>query len=280
MTMEFGKGEAFRHAGLLERAAAILRGPLARSPLKAPLKLAYERLLDRLGGSRLIARFPHGESVRLAAAFRQVMWNGQEYEAFRRQTSPGDVVLDIGANLGAYTLLFGQWVGATGRVVAFEPAPGPRRGLERHVALNGLADRVEVRAEAMSAARGRARFGGTGPSGHDRLTAGGEGSVEVATTSIDAFCEETGTRPCLIKVDVEGAELDVLKGARTTIRMAGPGLSLFVEMHPDLWPALGTSREAMEAELAVQRLRAERLDGSADIWTIEGVCLRLRPCDS
>lgn len=278
--MEFGKGEAFRHAGLLERAAAAFRAPLAGSPLKRPLKRAYEAVLDRLAGSRLVARFPHGESVRLAAPFRHVMWNGQEYEAFRREIAPGDFVLDVGANLGAYTLLFGQWVGPTGRVVAFEPAPEPRQGLERHVALNALADRIVVRAEAMSAAKGTARFGGTGPNGHDRLTKTTEGSVEVPTTSIDAFCEETNRLPRFIKVDVEGAELDVLKGARKTIRAAGPGLKLFVEMHPELWPALGTSREAMEAELALQHLRPERLDGSPDIWTIEGVCLRLRPCGS
>jgi len=276
--MEFGKGSAFRHATLLERAAGAFRAPLARSRLKRPMKRAYEAVLDRLAGSRLVARFPHGESVRLAAAFRHVMWNGQEYEAFRREIAPGNLVLDVGANLGAYTLLFGHWVGATGRVVAFEPAPEPRRGLERHVALNGMAGRVVVRAEAVSAAKGTARFGGTGPNGHDRLTDSTEGSFEVTTTSIDAFCEETRTRPHLIKVDVEGAELAVLQGARETIRAAGPGLKLFVEMHPELWPALGTSRDAMTAELAFQRLRPERLDGSPDIWTIEGVSLRLRPC--
>ncbi len=112
--MEFGTGEAFRHASWFERVAARFRGPLARSPLRAPLKRAYEAVLDRLPGDRLVCHFPHGESVRLAAAFRQVTWNAEEYHAFKSDIAAGDTVLDVGANLGAYAVLFGQWVGPSG----------------------------------------------------------------------------------------------------------------------------------------------------------------------
>ncbi len=278
--MEYGTGEAFRNQSWIERAASALRGPLARSPLKAPLKRAYEAVLDRLPGDRLVCRFPLGESVRLAAAFRQVTWNAEEYRAFKHEVAAGGVVLDVGANLGAYTLLFGQWVGAEGRVFAFEPAPEARRGLERHVALNGLRDRIVVRPEAMAAAPGVARFRAAGPLGDNRIVGAGHGGIEVATTSIDAFCRERNLRPGLIKVDVEGAELDVLKGARGTIAAAGPALGLYIEMHPHLWAAFGTSRAEIEQELERQRLRPERLDGSSDVWGIEGVCLRMRRCAS
>ncbi len=285
--MQLGTGEAFRNATWIERAAMLLRGPLARSPLKAPLKRAYEAVLDRLPGDRLVCRFPLGESVRLAASFRQVTWNPEEYRAFRAAVASGAVVLDVGANLGAYTMLFGQWVGPGGRVVAFEPAPEARRGLERHVAINGLGDRVTVRAEAVSAAAGITRFRANGPHGDNRivgldagtLTAGAR-VLDVATTSIDAFCREHGLRPGVIKIDVEGAELDVLKGARDVIAAAGPDLRLFVEMHPQLWAGFGASRPAIEQELERQGLRPERLDGSSDVWGIEGVCLRMVRCGS
>lgn len=285
--MEFGRGEAFRNQSWIERAASALRGPLTRSPLKAPLKRAYEAMLDRLPGDRLVCRFPLGESVRLAAAFRQVTWNAEEYRAFKREVAAGGVVLDVGANLGAYTLLFGQWVGAEGRVFAFEPAPEARRGLERHVALNGLRDRIVVRPEAMAAAPGVAKFHAAGPQGDNRIMRRDSriievdhGGIEVATTSIDAFCRERNLRPDFIKVDVEGAELDVLKGARDTIAAAGSALGLYIEMHPHLWAAFGTSRAEIEQELERQRLRPERLDGSSDVWGIEGVCLRMRQCAS
>ena len=282
--MEFGTGEAFRHASWVERVAALFRAPLARSPLRAPLKRAYEAVLDRLPGDRLVCRFPHGESVRLAAAFRQVTWNAEEYHAFKSDIAAGDTVLDVGANLGAYAVLFGQWVGPSGLVFAFEPAPRARLGLERHVALNGLTGRVVVRPEAMAEKQGTARFRASGPHGDNRIMRlerdDAPDRIEVATTSIDAFCRERHLQPRFIKVDVEGAELDVLRGARETIAAGGASLDLYVEMHPHLWPAFGTSQPAIEQELERQHLRPERLDGRPDVWSIEGVCLRMVRCAS
>ena len=280
--IEVGRGEAFRSTAWLERTAAALRGPLARLPLRAPLKRAYEALLDRLPGDHLVPHFPGGESVRLAAAYRQVTWNAEEYRAFRADISAGDVVFDIGANLGAYSLLFAQWVGVAGRVYAFEPAPEARRGLERHVRLNHCSDRVTISGEAVSAMRGFAQFRAAGPHGDNRLVAADDGgdSIPVRMTSIDEFCSVHYLVPSLIKIDVEGAELDALKGARRTIAARGDALHLYVEMHPGLWPSMGTSRERMEEELARQGLVAERLDGGADVWGLEGVCLRLRRCAS
>jgi FkbM family methyltransferase len=282
--MEFGTGQAFRDASWFERVAALFRAPLARSPLKRPLTRAYEAVLDRLPGDRLVCHFPQGESVRLAAAFRQVTWNAEEYHAFKSDIAAGDTVLDVGANLGAYAVLFGQWVGPAGRVFAFEPAPEARRGLERHVALNGLDDRIVVRPEAMSEREGTVRFRASGPHGDNRIMKidrdDAPDRIDVATTSIDTFCRERNLQPRFIKVDVEGAELDVLRGARETIAAAGRSLDLYVEMHPHLWPAFGTSRAEIEGELERQHLRPERLDGRPDVWSIEGVCLRLIPCSA
>lgn len=281
--MEYGTGEAFRRTSWFERAAAIFRGPLTRFPLRAPLKRAYEAVLDRLPGDRLVCHFPEGESVRLAAAFRQVTWNAEEYRAFKSDIAAGDTVLDVGANLGAYTVLFGQWVGLKGRVFAFEPAPESRRGLERHVALNGLQDRIVVRPEAVAEGEGIVRFRAAGPQGDNRIIRessamdAAHDRIDVPTTSIDAFCRDRNLRPQFIKVDVEGAELDVLRGARATIAAAGTSLSLYVEVHPHVWPAFGTSRTEIEQELERQHLRPERLDGRPDLWSIEGVCLRMRP---
>ena len=69
--------------------------------------------------------------------------------------------------------------------------------------------------------------------------------------------------------------LDPLRGARETIRAAGPGLVLLVEMHPTVWRETGLSRHELEAELALQGLRAEPLRPVADPWALEGECLRL-----
>ena len=282
--MAVGKGDAYRRPTWIERAVTALRAPFAGSPLRAPLKRAYESLLDRLPGDHLVSRLPGGESVRVAAAFRQVTWNPEEYRAFKADIAPGDVALDVGANLGAYALLFAQWVGSTGHVYAFEPAPEARRGLERHVQLNGCEDRVTISADAISAARGAVRFRASGPHGDNHIVTAdapdAADRIEVRNTSIDDFCRTHHLGPALIKIDVEGAELDVLKGARQTIAARGDALHLYVEMHPRAWPSFGSSREQMEQELARQQLVAERLDGGSDVWGLEGVCLRLRRCAS
>jgi len=118
-------------------------------------------------------------------------------------------------------------------------------------------------------------------SGISRLLPPGEthpATREVSVVSIDQFCGDRGLTPQVIKIDVEGAELAVLRGARSTVAAAGPGLQLFVEMHPHLWTALGISVDEVRRECEAQNLVAERLDGSrgTDVWQTEGVCLRLR----
>jgi FkbM family methyltransferase len=279
--IEFGRGDDFRRRGWLERAGQACRAPLANSRLKKPLKRIYESALDHLTGERLVASLPHGETFRVTATNRQVTWNPEEYEAFRREVKAGATVLDAGANLGAYTVLLAGWVGAAGRVHAFEPAPDARSGLMKHLALNHVADRVTVHAEALSDGRSTARFRANGMQGDNRLLPpGGADGIVVATTSIDEFCAANALQPSFIKLDVEGAELDVLRGARSTIASGGEALALFVEMHPQLWSAFGYSRTDIEAELDRQGLRAERLDGRPDPWSLAGVTLRLRPCES
>jgi hypothetical protein len=133
----------------------------------------------------------------------------------------------------------------------------------------------------MADKEGTVRFRASGPQGDNRIMKGDRADapdrIDVPTTSIDAFCRARDLRPQFIKVDVEGAELDVLRGARETIA-AATSLDLYIEMHPHLWPAFGTSQAEIEEELARQHLRPERLDGRPDVWSIEGVCLRMTRC--
>jgi FkbM family methyltransferase len=267
---------------LTERIAASV-GVWLPTSVRNRLRSIYTAALARTAGS-FLCTLPAGEQIRVLPQHRQITWNPEEYAAFRTAVHPGDVVMDIGANLGAYTLLFGLWTAPTGRVFAFEPAPVPYAGLTAHVGLNGLSDRVTTLQQAVTSREGTASFIAEGVDGANRLTsgeaAGADTVVQVAAITVDAFCGRHGVTPQVIKIDAEGAELDVLRGARQTIRAAGPRLALFVEMHPHLWSSFGTSRAEIEAELEHQGLEVERLDGDPDVWSIEGVCLRLRPCAS
>lgn len=273
---QVGRGEHFRGASWIERGVERLRG--GRTRLAPPaLRRLHEFVLDLLPGDHLISTLPGGERVRLCAKYRQLGWNPEEYAAFRAVVTPGATVFDVGANLGAYTLLFAQWVGPAGKVVAFEPAPAAATGLRRLVALNDVSDRVQIVEAAVSRAVGTARFASQGSSGANALVDAGQGAggvISVPTTSLDAFCEAHDLRPDVIKIDVEGEELEVLRGARRTL--SRPSVQAFIELHPAAWVSRGITAASIRAELDAQRLAAEALHPSIDIWTTEGISVRLR----
>ncbi len=270
-----GRGEHFRTASWFERAASRLRGGGSR-PAPRLLKRAHEFVLDHLPGDHLVSTLPGGERIRVSARHRQLSWNPEEYRAFRQAVRPGAIVFDVGANVGAYTVLFAGWTGAAGRVFAFEPAPAALVGLRQHVALNDLGDRVEIVPAAAAEATGTAKFQIDGASGANALALDGvsAATIDVDTMSLDAFCDRRQLRPDVVKIDVEGAELDVLKGARRLLSSAET--QVFLELHPSLWALRGVTPEAIRAELADRRLVPEPLDPSIDIWRHEGISVRLR----
>ena len=272
----FGEGERFRTGSWLERTVVRWRrdGATAAPPI---LRRAYEGLLDRLPGDHLVSVMPLGERVRLSARFRHLSWNREEYHAFRAAVRPGATVFDVGANVGAYTLLFAAWAGDRGRVFAFEPAPEALAGLRTHVALNGLQSRVDIVETAIASSTGRAPFAVHPSGGASSLAVSAveqAAVVTVPTDTIDNFCAARGVQPDVIKIDVEGAELEALIGARRTL--ARPGVEAFVEFHPSVWTVTGVTRAAVEQEIHAQGFAAEPLDPAFDIWTTEGVCVRLR----
>jgi FkbM family methyltransferase len=275
--MQTGIGRHYREPSWLERLAS---GSARRAPawMRVPLKRAYNALLAALPGDHLTCRLPGGETIRVDPGYRHLAWNAEEYAALKRHTRPGATVLDVGANVGSYTLLFAGWVGEAGHVYAFEPAAASRAGLERHLTINGLSRRVTVRPEAISDRSGSAPFLDAGTHGDNRLVpAATAGTRSVPSLTIDEFCGASGLSPDVIKIDVEGAELPALRGARRTIAARGAALALFVELHPGTWPSLGVTRADLEEELRFQQLAVEPLPGVDDPWSVEGVCVWLRP---
>ena len=164
---------AWRSKRLIERVGEQWRhAPLAPSA-RALLKRAYHAALSlQTGGRGLRARLPGGEVVRVCPEHRYLSWNPAEYDAFRRAVDTGTIALDVGANVGAYSVLLGQWVGPSGRVFAFEPEPSAFQGLSRHVAMNGLDAIVHPISAALSDHEGTARLVVAATAGETRI--GGE----------------------------------------------------------------------------------------------------------
>jgi FkbM family methyltransferase len=126
---------------------------------------------------------------------------------------PDDVFLDVGANVGSYTVLAAGGVGA--RVTSVEPVPETFMRLERNIAVNGLASRVRAVRCGLSDGAGTARFT-TGLDAMNHIVAEGDtaAAVEVPVETLDTVAAEV---PLLMKIDVEGHERSVLGGAARTL---------------------------------------------------------------
>lgn len=146
---------------------------------------------------------------------------------FVAHLTPGSRLLDLGASHGYYALLAARLAGPTGAVVAFEPDPTNAAYLRQHVRCNRLEDRIDVRQIAISERSGTARFGGGSGTGTGRLLNDGATTVQVA--SLDEVDLGGAKNPTHIKIDVEGAELAVLRGAVQVIADARP--MIFLSTH-------------------------------------------------
>jgi FkbM family methyltransferase len=149
----------------------------------------------------------------------------------RKYLEPGDVFVDVGANVGYYSVLAGGVVGRTGRVFAFEPNPRVRARLERNVALNSMAGFVEVRPQAASVSDGMVHLVEPDSPSNDGLafvdTRADAAGIEVQAVRLDGVPDLLGRRPTLLKVDVEGGEPDVFRGASGLLRSADAPSVLF-----------------------------------------------------
>ena len=159
-------------------------------------------------------------------------WEPEVVEAISRCVSSGMIALDLGAQSGFYSLLLSKLVGPSGTVVAFEPLPANFRILRENVEMNGVKN-VFVREEAVMAESGV--FELEVPKKDSSLLAGPLAGDDDPTTavvpaiSLDAFAREICRPIDFIKMDVEGAESDVLEGARDVLNICHP--TMLIELH-------------------------------------------------
>ncbi len=193
---------------------------------------------------RALATLPP-RTVRLTGRFRMRVSpldeNGRRYYVhgfepterltrhFIRLVRPGDTVIDVGANLGYYTLAAAKLVGSTGQVHAFEASPLTLPWLQQNAALNPFAN-IQVHGVAVTDRCGTTTFH-TAPAdraGYSSLRNLGDDTrsvVTVPTVSLDSLLDEL-PRTRLVKIDVEGAELLVLRGMDRLLARDRPFLIL------------------------------------------------------
>lgn len=182
----------------------------------------------------------------------------------------GATILDVGAHIGYYTLLFAKRIGKGGRVYAFEPSTKTSERLVYNISLNDLANIVTVKAAASDQV-GRATInladGSNTGSTSLHFDSGAVGIEEIETITIDGYLEQQGIDAVdLIKIDVEGHELRVLQGMRRTLKApADKAPELFVEVNEKTLQSAGTPMQAIFDELAAAGYNAYRIVGSNEL---------------
>ncbi len=153
-------------------------------------------------------------------------WESHVERFLQQHLAPGDRAIDVGANLGYFTAVMAAAVGPRGHVWSFEPTPPIAGDLELSVAANGH-DHVDVLRVAL------AEQNGTATISFDPRVAGSSSLVAAATERSrtyevavrrldDLYAGSQVEAPALIKIDVEGGELAVLRGASGLLRHAQP----------------------------------------------------------
>ncbi|HZT76364.1 MAG TPA: FkbM family methyltransferase [Vicinamibacterales bacterium] len=209
------------------------------------LQPAYDWWLRTTYGRKGMPWHVNGEPLRIDPSVRRFMPHENEpalTEYLRTHMRPGDTVVDVGAFLGTYAILAARWVGPTGRVLALEPSPGSYDVLTRHLAYNGVADRVEARCAAAGAVPDRRELAVWSDEPYRNMIATAatvEARVPVDVVTIDDLCHGWTRPPDWIRMDVQGLELDVLAGAKNVIRAARDRITVVVEVHPEQWPDYG-----------------------------------------
>jgi FkbM family methyltransferase len=180
---------------------------------------------------------------------------------------PGDVFIDVGAHVGYFTLLAGARVGLSGTVLAIEPNPVAMDQLCRNVSRSGL-ENVQTAHTACGDSHDLVRLylhteSNTSMASLSSANATSGVAVDVSCTPLDDLCTERGlARVNLVKIDVEGAELPVLRSMTRLLRDTKPIVVL--ELEPRLLESFGTTSDEVVSFLAYHDYRVAALGGHSN----------------
>lgn len=209
------------------------------------------------------------------AVLRRGEWEPVEWSWIATALRTGDVFVDVGAHHGTYTVKAARVVGDTGRVIAVEPNPASVERLRKNIALNGLSnvtvveaacgDRKTVATLFFASGRNTGMTSLSAETAKRSGPAGGSAGREVRVEPLDEILVPySGRRISVIKVDTEGAETMVLRGAMATIRTHRP--AVVVETVDSQLKSLGSSLDELESVLQSYGCRKTQSTRSNAMW--------------
>lgn len=202
--------------------------------------------------------------------FRNLMGERPVLENLLRSLSPEDVFYDIGANVGTYTCVAASKL-ESDAVVAFEPERKNATRIEDNLELNH--QQAQIVRIALSDRNGTTQLalaeGDTGEGEHAIATDKAETTIEVETARVDTIVREQEVPPpTAVKIDVEGAELSVLRGMEETLREHCR--LVYVEVHASKIEEHGGSEEEVHSALEDAGFECEEIERRGDQYFIKG----------
>jgi FkbM family methyltransferase len=202
---------------------------------------SYGALMEFVEGGSLVVRAPDFagsfelgfRSETLKRLLLSKCYEPELVEVARRHVDPRKDVLDIGANVGLFTVLFSKIVTGNSRVLAVEPSSSAVEYLRRNIQRNGCTDRVTVFEGAATDRAGRCglnvipgkeEYSSLGDITHPAVKGEPHRAIEVMGDTIDNLVAAFALRPGFMKIDTEGAEFLVLSGAINTLRTCRPAI--------------------------------------------------------
>jgi FkbM family methyltransferase len=233
-----GRGEPYRIGG----------NTLRYLPGSRPVRLRYSR------SPNSVARYDA----------LQVVW-------LSNHLTEGDIAIDVGAHHGTYSVLMAAKCGQTGHVVAIEPDPYSREVLVRNIGLNpGIKPPVvevcacsdEIGEATLFCRRGNSQSS-LARSGVDLSAAHGSEEIRVQLVTLDSYLSECNLlEPRCVKIDAEGAEIRILKGAKQVL---ASNADVVCELHPYAWPEFGNTFAELKDLAAAGGRRIRYLDQDTEI---------------
>jgi FkbM family methyltransferase len=200
-----------------------------------------------------------------------VRYDALQVQLFSTRVAEGDTIIDIGAHYGVYSILMAARVGRTGQVVAFEPDPYAREVLARNIALNPDLKPPVVEAAACSDSVGEATLYSRGGNAQSSLVRSGvefspahkSEQIRVPLVTLDGYLLGRGLpEPRWVKIDAEGAEIRILKGAAKVLLGS---TNIVCELHPYAWPEFGNTFSELKELAAASGRRIRYLDQMTEV---------------
>lgn len=211
--------------------------------------------IEEVQGSKMYVN-PKGASVSLRVALENYANNKihekTTTELFKKTIKEGDIIADLGANVGYFTLLAAKLTGEKGRVFSFEPEPHNYNYLKKNIEINNY-NHASAFQKAVSDRNGRTKLyicdydpghhtinSYSGIDAYSRGRKTEEKKIDIDTITLDSFLEGKTNKVDVIKMDVEGAEMLALSGMDKILK-SNKNIKMFIEFFPLLIENMGSS---------------------------------------